>query len=145
MLLSQQVKFTKVASATSAGTGAVNSTAIDMRGYQGVAFLVVPGAIVSGATTSMNVAQDDASNGSFTDLTGTGIAIAADDDNQLFITEIFQPSKRYVRVELARAAQNSEFSAIIAIQYGAGQLPIVNTATDACTIETHMSPAEGTA
>jgi hypothetical protein len=145
MVLSERVKVTKVGNATAAGTGAINSSAVDMAGYQSVMFIVVPGAIVGGATTSMNIAQDTASGGSFTDLLGTGITIADDDDNQLFITEVVQPSKRYVRLEIARAGQNSEFSAIIAIRSGGKQLPVVNGVTDTATIEVHLTPAEGAA
>ena len=145
MILSQHIKIVKVANATVAGQTAINSTPVDMRGYEGVLFMVAAGAITGGGAQSINAAQDVASNGSFTDLAGTKVTIADDDDNQVFWLDVYQPSKRYVRLEIARATQNSAFGEIYAILYGAKQLPETNNITDASTGEAHLTPAEGTA
>ena len=145
MVLSQHIKIIKVSNATVAGQGAINSTAVDMTGFEGVLFFVAPGAITGSGVQSINAAQDDASNGSFTDLTGTKVSVADDDDNQIFWLDVYQPSKRYVRLEIARATQNSAWGEIYAIMYGAKQLPLVNNITDTSTGELHLTPAEGTA
>ena len=142
--LSQQVKITKVAAATAGGQVAINSTAVDMKGFEGCLFVVSAGAITAGAATSINAAQDVASNGSFTDLLGSKVTIPDDGDNKTYWLDIYQPSKRYVRLEVARATQDSAFGEIYAIQYGGKSLPESNvTATQ--TGETHLTPAEGTA
>ena len=70
-LLSERIKLIKVGAATVAGQGAINSTAVDMKGYEGVLFFVSPGAITTAGAQSINAAQDVASGGSFADLLGT--------------------------------------------------------------------------
>ena len=66
-LLSERIKIIKVGAATGTGQGAINSTGGHERS-RGRAVFVAPGAITGGAATSINAAQDVASNGSFTDL-----------------------------------------------------------------------------
>jgi len=144
MILSQHVKIIKVSAATGAGQTAINSTAVDMKGYEGVLFMVTVLAITTAGVQSINAAQDVASNGSFTDLLGSKVTIADDDDNQTFWLDVYQPSKRYVRLEVARGTQDSAFGEIYAIMYGAHQLPEVNN-TATVTGEAHLTPAEGTA
>lgn len=143
-LLSERIKIIKVSNATGTGQGAINSDAVDMKGYEGVLFFVAPGAITGGGAQSINAAQDVASNGSFADLTGSKVTIADDDDNQVFWLDVHQPSKRYVRLEIARASANSAFGEIYAIQYGGHQLPEVNNIANTSTGEAHLTPAEGT-
>jgi len=116
-----------------------------MRGYEGVLFMVAAGAITTAGVQSINAAQDIASGGSFTDLLGTGITVADNDDNQIFWLDVYQPSKRYVRLEIARSVQNSAWGEIYAIMYGGRQLPEVNNIVDTSTGEVHLTPAEGAA
>lgn len=144
MNLSSNVKITKVQNATVAGTSAINATAVDMQGYEGVMFMVTPGTITSGAVTSINAAQST-DNSSFADLEGSGITIADDDDNQVFWLDVYKPRERYVRLEVARATQNAVIGEIYAIQYGARVMPVDNNVADTITGEVHVSPAEGTA
>ena len=138
-------EITKLADATAAGTTAVNSTGVDMQGYEGVVFLVSAGVIVAGGVQSINAAQGDTLGGTYDDLAGSKVTIADDDDDQLFAVEIVRPVDRFVRLEIARATQNSAFGPIYAFRYGASKKPVSNNVTDAITSEIHASPAEGTA
>ena len=79
------------------------------------------------------------------DLAGTGITVAADDDNQIFVLDIFQPAERYVRVVVDKDAANATAEDAIYIQYAGRTVPFDNNQTDAVTYELHVSPAEGTA
>jgi hypothetical protein len=144
MALLHDTKITKVKDAQAAGTSAINSTSVDMAGYDSACFIVSPGTITSGAVTSINLAQSS-DNVTFNDLLGSGITIADDDDNQTFALEVVKPSQRYVRLEVARATQNAVIGDIYCIQRGPGVKPQSNNVADTITSELHQSPAEGTA
>lgn len=144
--LGDAVKITKVANATAAGTTAINSSAVDMSGYDGCMFLTTVGAIVSGGVQSIKAQQDTASGmGAAADLAGTGITVADDDDNQMFWLDVKRPRERYLRCVVSRATQNSTWGEIYAIQYRGRSFPVSNNVTDTITGEKHEAPAEGTA
>lgn len=139
-------KITVVSNAVAAGTTDIDPTAIDMDGYDSVCFIVQFGAITAGAVTSVK-AQQSSDNGvgdAFADLAGTAQAVADDDDNKAFIIDINRPSERYVKPYVDRATQNAVVESIIAIQYCARNVPVAQPASIG-GIETHNSPAEGTA
>ena len=145
--LSKQAKLTRVSNAVVAGTSDVESSSVDMTGFDSVAFIVAMGAITSGAATSANVEQssDDGSSDSFTELLGTGITIADDDDNQLVLLDVCQPRERYVRCVVERATQNAVVDGIFALQYNSNVEPVTHDSTTVVGSEWHQSPAEGTA
>jgi hypothetical protein len=142
--LSSEVKLTKVSVATAAGTAAIDSDSVDMSGWEGVWFFTTVLAITGSGVQSINAAQC-ADDSTFLDLEGTGITIADDDDNQTFGVDVYRPKDRYVRLEVARATQNSAFGEIYALQYGPSKGPADNNVDDTITTELHLSPAEGTA
>lgn len=149
--LTQAVKFTLVEAATTAGTTAIESASVDMNGFDAVAFLLTVGALTANAATSIKLQQssDDGVADTYSDLAGTGITIADDDDGQTFYLDLIQPSKRYVRLVVSRATANAVVGEIYALQYhtrgSAGALPITNTVADTMTGEIHIAPSEGTA
>ncbi len=79
------------------------------------------------------------------DLAGTAIAIADDDDNQIFILDIVKPRERYVRVVVDKDTTNACAESAIYVGYGPRVMPVALTLTDEVTYEKHVSPAEGTA
>ena len=117
------------------------SAGVDMTGFDGVAFVCVAGKGEVGSL-SMKAQQDtDSAFGTAADLEGTATsfatAVAADG---ICVLDIYQPQERYVRPVLTVP----DFStarpiSIIAIQYGAREMPQTNTG------EFHQSPDEGTA
>lgn len=134
------------------GAGSADVTdcyVIDMQGYEGCRFVVGFGTITSGAATSIK-AQQAAAKTSATaltsgqDLAGTGITVADDGDNKLYILDIYKPQKRYLQLRILRATQNSVVDFAIAELYGARKLP-VSAHADVGSQELHVSPAEGTA
>jgi hypothetical protein len=144
--LGKNVEIQVAASASAAGTSAVTSAAIDLQGYEGVMVLVKFGAIVSGAVTSIKLQQssDDGGSDAYSDLEGTSQTVADDDDNLVFAIDCYQPSKRYIKCVVTKATQNSTVESILAIKYGPREKPVTQGATVG-GIETHASPAEGTA
>ncbi len=137
-------KVTRVANASAAGTTQVDSSSVDMTGFDSVKFITAFGAIVSGAATSVHVATSS-DDSTWNDLLGTSITVADDDDNQVTVHEIVKPLERYLRIEVAKATQNSTVDGIVAVQYNARKKPTTDDASTVVDRETHVSPAEGTA
>lgn len=130
-----------------AGTSDVNSTIVDMQGYEGIAFVEGAGVIAGSGSVSIKVQEDtDSAGGTMTDLAGSNLGPTADtDDNKLLITEIFRPKKRYVRVVTTRGdGGNSTIDFLIALLYRPGQAAVTQGAT-VYGYETFNGPAEGTA
>lgn len=142
--ISNMIKTTRVNNAAAAGTTDINTSSVDMAGYEGVRFTVLFGAIVAGAVTSVKAAQS-ADDSTFNDLEGSAITVADDDDNQAFIIDVWRPVDRYVRVTIDRGTQNATVDGVIAEQYGPRVLAPTNDATTVGGQEVHTSPAEGTA
>lgn len=106
---------------------AVNGTAVDMQGWDGCAFLVQGGVPGTNATLDGLVQRDDNSgfnspaniaNSNLTQIVnGNGIAVI----------DVYQPSERYVRLQLT--GQTNGFTAgAVAIQYRrTGVLPPTQT------------------
>lgn len=137
--LSNRIKITKVADHTAAGTSAVNSTAVDMAGYEGVIFITSFG--TAATDNSVNAAQSE-DNSSFADLAGSKVGDTASDEDVWI--DIYRPLERYVRLEAVRTT-SSTLESIWAIQYGGRVQPVDNTTTGTIIGEAHVSPAEGTA
>lgn len=139
-------KVTRVMTAQSAGTSNVNGNAVDMAGWDGVAFIATFGTITAGAVTSVKAQQAQNSNVSdAADLIGTGITVADDDDNQAAIIDIYRPQERYVRPVVVRGTQNAVIDGVLAIQYKGRVSPVTHDSATVISAEYHDSPVEGTA
>jgi len=142
-----EFKFTQALPIAAAASADRNGAVIDMMGYRGVFMQVTFGAIVTGAVTSIKAQQDTALafNVDPQDLAGTRQAVADDDDDQLVIIDLYEPTDRYVRLVIDKDASNNTVETATYIQYGARNRPTTPTVTDKVTYERHESPAEGTA
>lgn len=128
------------------GTADREGAILDMLGFRGVLMVVKFAVIASSAVTSIKAQQDtDVAGGTMADLLGTAQTVAADDDNQIFIIDLYEPVKRYVRLVIDKDASNATAESAYYIQYGAQQRPATVTVADKVTYERHVSPAEGTA
>jgi hypothetical protein len=139
----QDVKISSAldyASGTAARTGAI----LDMNGYTGV-LMIVKFAAITGSAVSCIKAQSGAESNlsDAADLEGCAVEVADNDDNQLFVLDIYEPNERYVRVAVDKDASHATAESAIYVQYGARNRPVENTVADALTYERHMSPAEG--
>lgn len=140
MNLSSNVKITKVSDYAAAATSAINSASVDMSGYTGVLFIASFG--TAAANNTMNAAQGADDSADWEDLTGTSVASGASDEDVW--VDVYRPTDRYVRAEIARGTSTT-LEAIWAIQYGPRKAPVDNTTTGTISGEVHASPAEGTA
>lgn len=146
MQLSKQSKLSQAITVTNGAAGAtdVAGAVIDMLGWEGVLFIVQFGAIVANAATSIKAQHGDAANLSdAADLAGTAQTVADNDDEKTFYIDIVKPTKRYLRLFVARATQNATVSAV-ALQYRPRKAPSTHQAT-VIVGESHVSPAAGTA
>ena len=147
--MSELTKEAKISTAITptAGVAAstdLNGSTLDMQNYDSVLMLVRMGAITGSAVTSVRAQQGENSDGSsMADLEGTDITIADDDDDEIFAIDIIKPEKRYVRVVVKRATQNAVVTGAEYIQTGPRKQPV--SQGSGVTVETHVSPIEGTA
>ena len=140
-----EFKFTPALNYLS-GAATRNGAALDMVGFRGVLMVVQFAAIAVGAVTSIKAQQDTVVGmGTAADLAGTAQAIADDDDDQIFIIDLYEPVEQFVRLVVAKDATNATAECAAYIQYGASARPTIPTVADLVTYERHMSPAEGTA
>lgn len=145
--LSQEVKISQAVTPTAgaAGTTDINGATLDMQGYLGVLVVVTMGAITSTAVTSIKMQQGAASNLSdAADLLGTAQTIADDDDEQVFVIDLYRPTERYVRLVVDRGTANAVVASAEYIQYGARE-KLAAYGSNVNAEELHISPAEGTA
>ncbi|MBZ5638515.1 MAG: hypothetical protein LAO51_07105 [Acidobacteriia bacterium] len=148
MNLSKECKLIRHNNAVAAGQTTITPAAgIDMKGFDTCLFIVAFGAITTGAATSVKVQQssDDGVADGYSDLTGTSVTVADDQDNKLCYVEVARPLKRYLKLLVLRATQDSVVDGIFAILGGAHEIPTTHSTTVMAASETHISPAEGTA
>lgn len=142
MNLTKASKITRVSNAVAAGTTDINSDSIDMQGFDSASFVVSLGTITAGAVTSAKV-QGSADDSSWNDLADTGLTIADDDDNQLFVLEVDRPQHRYLRCVVDRGTQNAVVDGIVALQTKPDRETVSQPTTT--TVEYNHAPAAGTA
>lgn len=146
--LSDEIKVTQVIDATAGAAGAadIEATVVDMAGFDGVLYLVVMGAIVATAVTSIEARQGALADGSdAAALAGTKQTIADDDDNQIFAIDVAGIQERYSRLHVDRATANATVQTALAIQYKARSKPTAFAVANAVNLEQFASPVEGTA
>ena len=86
-----RISIAIAASSRTAGQTAINGAMVDMQGYEGVVAVVEMGTIASTAVTSIKWQQSDTTTAAdFTDLERTGLAIADDADDEIFVSELVQ-------------------------------------------------------
>lgn len=145
MNLLNNIKIVKALDYAEAAADRAGAT-LDMAGFDGVLMIVQFAAIAGSAVTSIKAQQDsDSGMGTVADLTGTAITVADDDDNQIFVIDLYRPTERYVRVYVDKDTSHNSAESAIYIQYQAHERAFSGSVTDLVTAEAHMSPAEGTA
>jgi hypothetical protein len=135
MNLSQGVKITKVAAAGASAGTAVNSSSVDMSGFEGVIFI---GSLATANAGNSAVAAQSSDNSAFADLSGASVVTGDDADS--FLIDVYRPRERYVRVELDRSGANTAYGDIYAVQYKAAKSPTTHGATIDSVLA--ISPAE---
>ncbi len=131
--------------AYASGTATRNGAILDMTGYEGVVAIAVNATLASSAVGDIHWeqgAESDLSDAA--DLEGTAIAIADDDDDQIFGSELIRPTDRYVRAVITKDASHAQAETVIYIRYGSRKDPQDNNVDDTITTEIHITPDEGT-
>ena len=148
MQLLKNVKVTRAITITdgAAGVSDINGATLDMSGFEGVLIAVRFGAITTGALTSIKAQQGAASDMSdAADLEGTAQTVADNDDEEEFLIDIYKPRERYVRVVVDRGTQNAVVAGATYTQYGPIRKGPIASHGTGVNVESHVSPAEGTA
>ncbi len=137
----------RISNAVAAGQTTITSDAVDMQGFEVCTFLIPFGAITTGGVQSIKIQQssDDGSSDGYSDLEGSSVTVADDQDNKVCIVEVIKPLKRYLKCIISRATQNSVVDAIIAIKTNPRDVPVTQGSTVMAASEQSASPAEGTA
>lgn len=119
----------------------INGSIIDMQGFDGVLFMLNIGAITTGGVQSVKLQHgDQAGGGDMADVLGSAQTIADSEDNTVRFLEMTKPSKRYCRIVVSRATQDSAFAAS-ALPYHKWDGPVTQTALG----ESMNNPVSGTA
>lgn len=132
--------------AVAAGTSDIDPSAgVDCNGFDSVTFIVAFGAITASAVTSIKLQQssDDGSSDAYTDVAGTSVTVADDDDNQYKYVELINPQERYVKCYVTRGTANAVVDGIVAVLHGAGNQP--TTQPTGVEGEIHNTAVAGTA
>jgi len=126
-------KVTYVLAPVADGQAASATSILDMKGWDGVAFIALTGDVTSGCVLTLAAQQDELNgSGGMASLTGTATytALSASDaDNKALILDVQKPNKRYVRALFTSATQNAVKAGVIAIQYRGTHLPATQDTT----------------
>jgi hypothetical protein len=143
--LNDDVKISVVMAHQDPGTSDINSSIIDMIGYDGVMFVAVFSVLSANQATGIAAQEGNLSDGSDADfLAGSGVGPLSDtDSNKGLLVNIVRPRKRYVRCVVRRENANAEVSVVIAIQHGPTVKPTVHDASIVAQ-KVLVSPSIGT-
>lgn len=142
MSLLKNVKVTVVSGAAAAAQTAIDSSVLDMTGYDGVMFIALLGDVTTGCVLTLtakgNTASSTSSPAPVTQkATDAFTADATSADDKALIVDVYDPQLRYVFANLTRTTANAVVGGIIAIQYKAEFRP---TAQAASVIASAMGP-----
>lgn len=110
--LTDNVKITKLADHTTAGTSDVTSSELDMAGFDGVVFITSVGTANSGNLVTVYGSDTSGATAATTTTCSSG---SSDED---LVVDVVNPGFRYLNVVVTRGASTT-CESIWAIQYGA--------------------------
>lgn len=147
MNLSKNVQVREVGAPVSAGSSIdSNSDRIDMSGWEGVVFVCpVTDSVQNGVATlkaEQSTTDADTYMAALTGASATATSANNDDLNdKLLVVDVYRPTERYVQAVRTSSAANIAYGNVIAILYGARELP---TAEDTSILDAAVvaSPAE---
>ena len=132
------VKIDKVSDPTTAGTGDVTSSSVDMTedgGYDGVVFMTSYGTAAAGNILKASQSADDSS---WNELTSPVAPGASDEDQAI---EVQRPVDRYVRA-VAERGTSSTLGDIYALRYRSRTRPVTAPVAGTMAVSKSSSPAE---
>lgn len=134
MQLTNDVKITVVSPAAAAAQTAINSSVLDMEGYEGVMFIALLGDVADTSVLTLTAKGNTANSVSSptpvtqkaTDAFTAGAATA---DSKALVVDVYKPTLRYQFANLTRTTADAIVGGIIAIQYQAHNKPTTNDAS----------------
>ena len=134
MNLSKDVKITVVSPAAAAATTAIDSSILDMQGYEGVMFIALTGDVTATSDLTLTIKGNTANHLTVpTPITQKATTLFTADatsaDSKALVVDLYKPALRYVFANLTRATANAVIGGIIAIQYNSTNKPTTNDAS----------------
>ena len=134
MNLSKDVKITVVSPAATAATSAIDSSILDMQGYEGVMFIALTGDVTATSDLTLTIKGNSANHLTVpTPITQKATTLFTADatsaDSKALVVDLYKPALRYVFANLTRATANAVIGGIIAIQYNSTNKPTTNDAS----------------
>lgn len=126
-------KVTRVSNAAAAAQTAIDSSRVDMSGYDSVVFIALLGDVSDTSVLTLTAKQNTAdSTSGAAAITGGAAgpftASATTGDNKVLISDVCRPAQRYAYCSLTRTTANAVVDGIIAIQYNARNMPVTQAA-----------------
>ena len=144
--LFEEAKFTRVITAQAAGQGDVNSTVLDMAGFDHVSFEVALGTLSGGSVVTVKI--QEAVDLAFTiplDLTDTAVDVADTESDKIVLTGVIEPTEQFVRCVVTRATADAVVDSGVGIQHHARDLEVTQDATTVVTgTKFRITPLVGT-
>jgi hypothetical protein len=134
--LSENVKITTFAPVATGTSTILQTTGLDMTGFEGCLFVVRLGS--PAVNNTLSIKQAATSGGTYDALLGTSVGSHAT-DNPLMV-DVKRPIDGFLKYEVARGT-TSTIDTIVAIQYGSRTRP--TTQPSGTQIEKYHAPAEG--
>lgn len=100
--LMENVKVTKLADPTTAGTSTITSSSWDMQEYEGFVLLTAFGTAAANNTVKI---QDSSDNSTFADVANSSTVNGTTDKN--FAIEVYKPKNRYHQAVFARGTSTT--------------------------------------
>lgn len=140
--LSEECKLTKLTGHTTAATGDVTSSALDMQGFDGVMFFTSYGTPATDNLFHVEQSSDDGGSDAYTDVAGSEMNLAgASDEDQ--VEDIINPEERYLKV-IAQRGTSTTLESIWALQYRADTLEAMASVTGTQIVQRLIAPVAGT-
>jgi hypothetical protein len=122
----KDTKTVKVSNGSAAAQTEVDSSIIDMAGFNAVRFIVDLGTVTDASVLTAQV-QDNSINSSsgMADVTGAVATFTAStSSNKVMIVDVVRPVQRYLRLKFTRTAQDAAVNTILADLYQADNVPV---------------------
>lgn len=133
MNIAHGIKVTVVSPAAAAAQTAINSSILDMQGWDGVMFLALTGTVTDGCVLTLAAKGNSANHLTVPDpVTQAAATFTADStsgNSKTLMVDVCDPALRYAFANLTRTTANAVVGGIIAIQYNADLKPTVQDAT----------------
>ena len=122
------IKMSRVENGAVAGTGTLTSDVVDMQNFDNLVFLAALGDVLTTGENVLQAQQSDVGDGSgMVNIAASVVSFtagASDADNKLMLLEIARPTKRFLRVTLARTVANTVLDGIFAFQSNPAEAPV---------------------